>query len=390
MAWPNSICRRLPWMKQLISKVFIHKAILEPPISHWGKSRFFLPVEDQFIKYTYPIPKEDGGTRIHMMWTDHPSWIGNWNGGNLMIKAWRDPSIEFIVAQHPWLENDCLFADIILPINTVMEEEDIMSSGLSGGAFATVFHSEQAIPPIGESKSDYEAVGEVAKKLGMWEQYSGGKTIEEKIQHAYENSGVAEMVSWEELNEKGYFVIPPRPDWEKAPAGLYNWYVDPEANPVHTKSGKIEFYSQWLAEHFPDDRERAPVPHWVQGGPGWSHDESLLSERAKMYPLLVISNHPRWRNHVQCDDETWIWEIPTCKIRGSDGYMYEPVWLHPTDAAERDIKHGDIIKMFNERGTVLGAAYVIERVIPGAIMQDHGAGRMKFSPGRLKEGGTII
>jgi anaerobic selenocysteine-containing dehydrogenase len=54
-----------------------------------------------------------------MMWNDHPSWIGNWNHGNLMIKAWRDPSIECVVAQHPWLEHDCLFADIILPINTV-------------------------------------------------------------------------------------------------------------------------------------------------------------------------------------------------------------------------------------------------------------------------------
>ena len=187
-----------------------------------------------------------------------------------MTKAWRDLSVEFIVAQHPWLENDCLFADIILPINTVMEEEDIMSTGLSGGAYATVFHSEKAIEPIGESKSDYEAVGEVAKKLGMWEQYSGGKTVEQKIRQGYENSGVAEMVSWEELNEKGYYVIPPRPDWEKAPAGMIEFANDPDGHPVHTKSGKIEFYSQWLAEHFPDDRERPPVPHWVQGGPGWS------------------------------------------------------------------------------------------------------------------------
>ena len=29
------------------------------------------------------------------------------------------------MAQHPWLENDCLFADLILPVNTKFEEEDI-------------------------------------------------------------------------------------------------------------------------------------------------------------------------------------------------------------------------------------------------------------------------
>ena len=35
----------------------------------------------------------------------------------------RSPKIECIVAQHPWLENDCLLADIILPANTTFEVE---------------------------------------------------------------------------------------------------------------------------------------------------------------------------------------------------------------------------------------------------------------------------
>jgi anaerobic selenocysteine-containing dehydrogenase len=263
-----------------------------------------------------------------------------------------------------------------------------MTTGLSGGAYATLFIEDQAIPSIGESKSDFEAVGEVAKKLGMYEEYTGGRTVQEKIRQAYENSGVAEMVSWEELNEKGYYVIPPRPNWENAPAGMIKFYEDPEGNPVHTKSGKIEFYAQWLSEHFPDDRERPPVPHWVQGGPGWTHDESLLGERAKKYPLLVISNHPHWRNHVQCDDITWLREIPTCKIKGPDGYMYEPVWMHPTEAAKRGIEHKDLVKLYNERGAVLGAAYITERVIPGAIMQDHGARTDEIISFGLDRGGN--
>ena len=40
---------------------------------------------------------------------------------------------------------------------------------------------EQAIEPIGESKSDYEAVGEVAKKLGLYKEYTDGMTVKEKI-----------------------------------------------------------------------------------------------------------------------------------------------------------------------------------------------------------------
>ena len=103
------------------------------------------------------------------------------------------------------------------------------------------------------------------------------------------------------------------------------------------------------------------------------HDERIGGERAKKYPLLLMSNHGRWRTHAQNDDISWQREIKTCKIKGWDGYLYEPIWINPEDAAARGIKDGDIVKLFNERGTVLGAAYVWERIIPGAVSMDHGA-----------------
>ena len=34
--------------------------------------------------------------------------------------------------------------------------------------------------------------------------------------------------------------------------------------------------------------------------------------------------------------------------------MYEPVWIHPSDAEKRGIKNGDIVKVFNERGQCPG------------------------------------
>jgi len=67
--------------------------------------------------------------------------------------------------------------------------------------------------------------------------------------------------------------------------------------------------------------------------------------------------------------------------------MYEPVWIHPTDAAKRGIVSGDIVKIFNERGTVLGGAIVWERIIPGAIYQDHGARTDPIAPG-IDRGGA--
>ena len=84
-----------------------------------------------------------------------------------------------------------------------------------------------------------------------------------------------------------------------------------------------------------------------------------------------MSNHPRFRFHVQGDDIDWIREIS--KVHGPDGYMYEPCWIHPSDAAPRGIVDGDIINVQNDRGGVLCGAVVTERIIPGALSIEHGA-----------------
>jgi molybdopterin guanine dinucleotide-containing S/N-oxide reductase-like protein len=368
---------------QIIPKDLIHDALLHPPISWYGTTLSRSPVEDQFIKYSYP---DKDCSEIHMIWTDSPCWITCWNDSNSYIKALRSPKIEFILAQHPWMENDCLFADIILPADTKFEEEDIQSD-IMGGQVRLVFREKKCIEPIGESRSDYKIVCMIAEKLGLLEKYTGGVTVEELIRSGYENSGVRDMISYEDLNEKEYFIVPTDPDWQKYPAGLNKFYEDPENNPLTTPSGKIEFYSERLARHFPGDKERPPIPHWIEKGK--SHDERVSSERAKQYPLLVVSNHPRWRVHANHDDLSWVREIPTCKVMGSDGYKYEPLWINPSDAAARGINNSDVVKVYNERGAVLGGAYVTERIVPGAVYMDHGARYDPIIPGELDRGGAI-
>jgi trimethylamine-N-oxide reductase (cytochrome c) len=369
--------------KQFIPKDLIHDAILNPPISWYGTTLLGSPVEDQFEKYTYPA---EGCPEVHMIWTDSPCWITCWNDSNTFIKALRSPKIEFMLAQHTWLENDCLFADIILPTNTKLEEDDI-GVDQTNGQFRVLIHEKKCVEPVGESKSDYEAVCVIAEKLGLLKEYTGGKTVEELIKLGFETSGVQNMITYEEFEEKGYFVIPTSPEWEKHPAGLLKFYEDPENNPLKTPSGKIEFYAQNLAKHFPNDKERPPVPHWIEKGE--SHDEGLSSERARKYPLLIMSNHGRWRMHAQCDDITWTREIPTCKVDGLDGYKYEPLWMNPSDATARGVRNGDVVKIYNERGVVLGGAYVTERMMPGVVYMDHGARYDPIVPGELDRGGAI-
>ena len=368
---------------QFIPKDLIHDAILNAPISWYGTTLSRDSVDQQFIKYTYP---REGGAEIHMVWTDSPSWITCWNDTNSYIRAYQDPKIEFILAQHPWMENDCLLADLVLPSLTVMEVKDVGVESLSG-QFSCLFYEDQAIQPRGECKSDYEIVCAIAERFGLLDEYTEGKSVEDWIKVGWQNSGAAEEITFEELKEKGYYVVPQDTEWKERKAGMWDFYKDPENNPVTTTSGKIEFFSQRLAENFPDDTERPPMPRWIPEGE--SHQESRDGERGKRYPLLVVSNHPRWRVHSQHDDMTWLREIHTCKVMGPDGYNYEPMWINPADAKARGICDGDIAKIYNERGAVLVGAWVTERIMPGAVYVDHGARWDPIIPGVLDRGGAI-
>ncbi len=375
--------------RQFVPKTMIQEAILNPPISFMGTGALAAEVDDQLVKYTYPLPKDQGGTEIHMIWTDTPCRTTCWNDGDHAIEAYRSPKIECIVAQHPWLENDCLLADIILPANTTLEVEDIESAiGVGGSQFPAVCFQQQSIKPVGESKSDLEVVLEIARILGLEKEITGGKTVEEWMHYFFDHQyGLSEVISWEDFKKKQYYVCPVAKDWENDPAGLIKFYQDPSANPLPTPSGKLEFYSEKLARHFPSDQERPPIPKWIEKGV--THDERFSSARGQMFPLLMMSNHGRWRVHAQCDDISWSREVNTCKVRGSDGYLYEPCWIHTSEAAKRGIKSRDIVKVFNERGTVLAGAYVTERLIPGAAYIDHGARVDPIIPGKLDRGGAI-
>jgi molybdopterin guanine dinucleotide-containing S/N-oxide reductase-like protein len=373
------------WGKQLIPKTWIQQAIDDPPLTFYGSGAIETPTEDQFIEYNYPL--KEGGYEIHMIWTDTPCRITCWNHGNWTIEAFRNPKIETVVAQHPWLENDCLVADVILPSNTTLEVEDIVTNVRQGVNFHSMAIMEQAVRPVGESKSDYEVVLEIASKLGYGDQFSEKKTIRDLQKQVFDDMEIEHLIKWEDFLDKKYFVFPTAKDWENDPPGFRKFYEDPENNPLKTPTGKLEFYSARLAEHFPDDKERPPIPKWIEKSA--THDERISSERAAMFPMLLMSNHGRWRTHAQGDDITWTRETPTCKVIGPDGYKYEPAWIHPTDAEARGVKDGDIVKVYNERGVVLCGARVWERVMPGVAYVDHGARHDPLIPGKVDRGGAI-
>jgi trimethylamine-N-oxide reductase (cytochrome c) len=283
------------------------------------------------------------------------------------------------------------FGDIILPVTSACEQPDINTGG--DVFYNMTFRDEGIVPPVGEAKHDFEAICLVAEKLGMLDKLTGGKNyedlIQERLQQGYDNCGITDMISLDDLKEKTYFPQAPNPAWYDRVPAYRAFYDDPDANPMGTPTGLFEFESQLLKENFPDEKERPPVARYVIGGPaseGWTHDESPFSDRTMDYPLLMVSSTSTWKHHSMFSDVPWTREIE--KVIGWDGYAYAPVWIHPTDAANRGIKDGDIVKVFNERGGVLGGAVLNEKVRPGALRFEKAGGGHHIIPGELQHGGN--
>ena len=71
-----------------------------------------------------------------------------------------------------------------------------------------------------------------------------------------------------------------------------------------------------------------------------------------------MTPHARFSFHTHHDNKSpWLDEIPAHRIL-KDGYAYWPIRIHHEDAKQRGIKHGDIVKLYNDRGAILGVAWL--------------------------------
>jgi trimethylamine-N-oxide reductase (cytochrome c) len=241
----------------------------------------------------------------------------------------------------------------------------------------------KCIEPLGESKSDYQIFAELSKRLGLWEIFTaGGKTEYDWVKQSFYASDLPKVITWEEFAKKGYYVVPPRPaDYESTPA--FRWFAEdrkrdtPDWGPhpadqvelkgLQTSTGKIEFVSSSLTRFEKTDvvdPERPSLgPQYIESWEG-HHTTDLTGK----FPLQMISPHPRFSFHTMGDGkQTWLNEVKDHRVLGQDGHYYWIMRLSPGDAAARGVAAGDLIRAYNDRGSVLLAAQVSERVRPGVV-----------------------
>jgi len=374
-------------------KTLVPDAILNPPIRWQGSGEQHSHTEDMFEKFRYPPTDEHPG--IRMIWNENNCYTTCWHGYKF-IEALRSPKVEFHLAVHPWLENDALFADLILPALTDFEVEDLTYFARS--EVIGVAHHNRCAEPIGESKSDYEIhrmiAQRLARELGRPDLAEAFPEPEVLLREFYERTLAHRKygVSWDEFRTRRKIVVYDHPTWEEwvnikreHGYGAYDTFMAKfyrgEAR-LETPSGKLEFESGMVLKYDSDDPERPPVAKWM------GHDDLPTSPRREKYPFMLLSNHPRYRFHAQGDEIIWLREV--YKVRGPDGYLYEAAWINPADAEKLGVKTGDVVMIYNELGTVLAGALVTERVKPGVVSVDHGSRVDLLSvDDRIDRGGAI-
>ncbi|MDP4197700.1 MAG: DMSO/selenate family reductase complex A subunit [Bacteroidota bacterium] len=273
---------------------------------------------------------------------------------NRNAKILSDESlVEFLVVHEQFLTPTARFADILLPVCTQFEMWGLEDGWKYGDE---VILMPKIVEPPFETKSDYEICSLVAERLGVKEKYTEGK----------DEKGWIEW-SIEEYRKRRFPEVPKLEEFEKSNIGVYSVPVnkpaiafedfrrDPANNPLKTPSGKIELFSKELydmnnPEYIP------PVPKYIQE---W---ESPFGKESEKYPLQAIGHHYMSRVHSTHDNNDWTNEA-----------FPQRLFMNPIDALERKIKDGDLVKIFNDRGTIIIPCRLTKRILPGVVDLPQGA-----------------
>jgi molybdopterin guanine dinucleotide-containing S/N-oxide reductase-like protein len=369
-------------VNQVVPRLKIPEAILEGKTE--GYTTDTKSIEAQFRKFTYPAP---GHSPVKLYYKYGGSHFGTMVETNRYAHMYRSANLETVVNQSIWMEGEARFADIILPACTNFERWDIGEMCTTGGYtqhnFIQLNHrvitlQHKCIEPLGESRSDFDIFRTLACELGAGAYFSEGMTELDWCRHHFNATDAPQLISWKELLKRGYVIVPPPKEEQRDPVS-YRWFYDgrkkdcPEVSPLpgdykefrqglQTQSGKFEFVCSSL-KRFDLGEEDPERPYMTKYFHSWEGPRT--TDLTCKYPLQLISPHPRYTFHTQNDGkDAYCNDIKEHRVL-VDGYYYWVLRINPADAAARGIRQHDLVEAFNDRGSVICAALVTERLPAG-------------------------
>lgn len=339
-------------------------------------------------KYSFPVARiadallnpgktiDFNGKKITYPDIDFIYWVGgnpfvHHQDTNTLLKAWKKPRT--IVVNESFWTPTARMADIVMPTTTSYERNDITATGDYSNL--NIVPMKQAVKKQYESRDDYEIFSDLAKEFGVYEKYTQKKTdlqwVEEFYNKAYKQaqSMKIKMPNFREFwaaNKPITFDVP----FENTRFVRYaDFREDPILNPLGTPSGKIEIYSETIEKMNYQD---------CKAYPSWMEPIEWLGMEEKSAEFALISPHPSHRLHSQLNNTSLRKKYAIANR--------EPIWINTKDAKAKNIKDGDIVRVFNQRGQILTGAIVTDELKQGVVRIQEGAWYDPMEKGKI---GTI-
>ncbi|GAX89122.1 molybdopterin-containing oxidoreductase family protein [Effusibacillus lacus] len=244
------------------------------------------------------------------------------------IEAYQ--SVDCVVLFDMFLHDTAEVADYFLPCTSVFEEEDILYSSMW---HPYLIYVNQCVEPLGNAKRDWEIFAGLADRLGFGGEFRRGL-------HEWMRTALAP------LEETGLTLERlQREHFAPAPSAAVPWHDRRFA----TQSGKYEFYSQTALEE-----GHSAFPMYLLPWEHPYHNPDL----AEKYPYQLLTIHPRHSLNAQ----HYILKRPDSPV----------IEISKEIAREKGLQDGDLVRVFNERGELMGRTRIQEKMHPGTVMVEQG------------------
>lgn len=315
---------------------------------------------------------------IHMIYGSRDGSARSVPNNAKMAEAMR--KVDFVLMQHFTTTPSLAYADIILPLVSNIERDQVVASGDRDREVIFVYSkigetayegktpqwiNEQLLERLGYNPKDVYPLTETQQ---FFNQLSGSEvlgedgsatplvTITEEDIAAWGVDGMPQegLIGLEELRKRGSYQVTRSFDDAFNHIAYADFIEDPNINPLDSASGKFEFYCQAKADQF----NKAAM-----GGESYkpyaTYHEQPIEEG---YPLLVFNTHyPR----SACSDFD---NVVTLRET-----FEAPVTISTADAKERGISDGDPVIVSSAYGTIVRKASVSPLIIPGAVDVPNGS-----------------
>ncbi|CAN5718324.1 molybdopterin oxidoreductase family protein [soil metagenome] len=267
------------------------------------------------------------------------------NSGRIIEGLLRDDL--FTVVHEQFMTDTARYADIVLPATTQLEQTDL----LKPYGHQHLQYNHQAIPPLGEAKSNWTVMRLLAKAMGYnepWLHQKSEEVIEEVLDATRAQNTRLTGITLERLQSEG--TVP-----YHTPGGL----DVPFANGVFpTPSGKIELRCNAMIDHGVDPLPGYTPPAEFEYHASRNGQLVLLSGAAHHFVSSSLANQP--------------------SLRAKEGQPQ--ILINEADALERGIRDKQLVRVENERGWCNLAARISDEVQPGVAVAPKGQWA-QFTPG---------